>query len=140
MPNWCDNYLRVFGDKEEITRFREKAEAVVDGVETALSLNNLHPLPKELEGTESTEKNNWYDWQIQNWGTKWDVEAVLEEEGEDYLNYSFDSAWTPPIAWLKKVSADFPTLRFVLKYDEEGMGFFGRAIAQNGEVDDKWIE
>jgi hypothetical protein len=77
---------------------------------------------------------HWHDWCIAHWGTKWDVEATLDEIFPDYLEYRFDSAWSPPVEFLKKVAQDFPRLRFVLKYDEPGMGFMGMAIAENGEL------
>ena len=81
--------------------------------------------------------DNWYDWCMKNWGTKWDIEAVLEDEGEGQLVYSFDSAWSPPVAWLVKVAKDHPQLGFRLRYDEPAMGFTGMAIARGGKVNDQ---
>ncbi|MCA9938204.1 MAG: hypothetical protein KC418_06155 [Anaerolineales bacterium] len=61
------------------------------------------------------------------------------EETETVLKYEFASAWEPPVAWLEAVSSQFPTLRFVLSYEESGVGFTGVVEAQNGEVDDTRI-
>ena len=83
---------------------------------------------------------NWYDWRVANWGTKWDVNAKLRIDDETYLAYSFDSAWSPPIAWLEKVVKQFPKLHFKLKYEEEGIGFMGIAIGMNGEVVDRCLD
>ena len=152
MPNWCDNRLSVstwskVEDKDkaikQIEEFRDKARLIEeDGTEaSSLSMNNLYPMPKELEGTkEPSDEPNWYDWRVEHWGTKWDIDAYLEDYDTEYLQYSFQSAWSPPTAFLEKVSKDFPLLRFVLKYEEEGCGFLGRAIAKDGVLDDTCLE
>jgi len=104
-------------------------------------MNNLYPMPRELEGTKSpSDEPNWYDWRVEHWGTKWDVQGDLVYDDEEYLEYCFESAWSPPTPFLEKVSKDFPLLRFVLKYEEEGIGFIGRAIACNGVLDDACLE
>ena len=67
------------------------------------------------------------------------MEATLDMEDEDYLEYSFDSAWSPPIDWLRKVAGDYPKLSFKLRYIEEGIGFMGVATARDGKVVDNCI-
>jgi len=150
LPNWSENELIVDGGQTEIARFKELAKGKVTGIEpqeeTDLSLNSLYPMPKELEGTKAPPdqpkqslidkygSDNWYDWHVKNWGTKWDVEARLETDKRNRLRYFFDSAWSPPLNWLIKVSKDFPTLKFTIKYIEEGMGFKGTFTVKNGET------
>lgn len=147
MPNWCENTLNISGNEKDIKKFMEQAK----DEDTDLSLNKFVPMPEELESVVSPCKedpdrmakygyNDWYDWSIGEWGTKWDVEAELIYGDEGYLHYTFDSPWSPPIKWLKKVSAMYPDLNFSLKYDEPGMGFMGIAKARNGEVDDRCLE
>jgi hypothetical protein len=80
------------------------------------------------EGKEWFTSNNWYDWNIRNWGTKWDVanadedsypETELMIDEENRLQYSFNTAWAPPtkaIGWLSK---QYPSLKFNLDYEEE---------------------
>ena len=137
MPNWCENTLTVEGDPQIVRQFKERA----NGKGTALALDKVHPMPKALENTISPgDKPNWYDWCIENWGTKWEIEAELVGEGTGCLMYSFFSAWTPPVAWLKKVAKDYPELRFRLKYEERGVGFMGVAKAGKGKVEDAWID
>jgi hypothetical protein len=137
MPNWCENTLTVEGEPQILRLFKERAK----GKETALALAKLHPMPKELENTVSPGDNpNWYDWCVDNWGTKWDVEAKLIYEDEESLEYFFISAWSPPVAWLKKVARDYPKLRFRLKYEEQNIGFMGIAKAEKGKVKDTCID
>ncbi len=80
--------------------------------------------------------DNWYDWNVNNWGTKWDVDATLQNETENTLEYTFDTAWSPPVDWLRKVAKQFPKLTFTMNYKEEGMGFEGEAFGADGEVSD----
>ncbi len=52
------------------------------------------------------------------------------------LRYVFDTAWAPPIAWLRTASKKFPSLKFVLECTEEAGSFVGTATAINGKVDE----
>ena len=146
MPNWCSNNLvistntEVDRDKarEQLKEFRDKVKIVESEF-----MNNLYPMPKELENTKAgfgSDKPNWYDWRCEHWGTKWDINGYLEYEEEDMIEYSFDSAWSPPTGFIKKISKDFPLLRFRLKYEEEGNGFMGVAVSINGHLDDQCID
>lgn len=137
MPNWCDNILWVDGDPASIQCF--KASVRTSGHD--LGLGKLHPMPEALQNTISPgDEPNWYDWCVKNWGTKWDVEGKLTLENSEMLEFCFLSAWSPPIPWLRKVSKDYPKLRFRLRYIEEGVGFMGIAKVKNGKVDDKWLD
>ena len=127
MPNWCNNDLEVTGDEKEIARFKYDAGNYTE--KEVLSLQSLVPMPKEKE-------KDWYNWHVENWGTKWDVDATLYKDNTKELLYSFDSAWSPPIEAFVKASKNYPTLKFVLEYDELGMCFMGTATIENGILDD----
>jgi len=135
MPNWCQNKLMVRAEGKDgelqIKAFKELADDSNGDLKTALSLYKLYPYPDK--------KWDW-NWCVDNWGTKWDVQAKLVCDDVSYLSYEFDSAWSPPIEWLKYVSKEFPDLHFTLKYDEEGMGFMGVAQGQGGEISDNCME
>lgn len=76
---------------------------------------------------------DWYDWCIANWGTKWgDCDTFITYMGDDELSIQFESAWSPPVMGLVKVSEQFPTLKFVLSFSESGMGFVGAASMSAG--------
>lgn len=70
---------------------------------------------------------DWYDWCNANWGSKWgDCDTdLVSEEGNDQIEFSFSSAWSPPIEGIAHISTMFPTLTFHLSYQEEGMDFYG---------------
>lgn len=125
MPNWCENHFAVEGPREEMDRFVLALQTNPLQVEfpPKLTFNQLHPLPEE-------EKDNWYDWHVENWGTKWDIDNTEPYDynfDEDAANlfYDFDTAWGPPIEFVQKISQDFPKLLFTLKYHEPGMAFAG---------------
>ena len=77
---------------------------------------------------EMANGNNWYDWNVRNWGTKWDVavtdddkypETELTEEDENSLSYRFNTAWSPPVEAITKLSEQYPSLDIELQYEEE---------------------
>jgi len=87
------------------------------------------------------EGNHWYDWNVRNWGTKWDVavhndkeysDTELMEETENSLAYRFNTAWSPPNSAIAKLSEQYPTLKFTLSYEEE-TGWGGEIVFEDGE-------
>ena len=135
MANYCENYLVVEGSKEALKEWKD-ALVNSDVDEAVLSFNKLIPLPEE-------EKDNWYEWRIQNWGTRSDITGmddagVFPEEYSDEYKYvyEFHTAWSPPTEWLKAVGIMFPDLSFRMEYSEPGACFAGIITVQGDEVDD----
>ena len=149
MPNWCLNNLSVTGSKAGITLFRKWLG------EDGFTLQKIKPMPAELEKTtapnphpgskeskalvEKYGSDNWYDWNVKNWGTKWDVEAEINDD-DGLCMISFDSAWSPPIDAIAELSKQFPKLHFSLKYFEPGCVFAGEANCKAGKVNDNFYE
>jgi len=89
--------------------------------------------------------NDWYSFNVREWGSKWDV-AVSDdnkyptinmeeaENGENYVvHYNFETAWSRPVPAIQKLSAQYPTLLFTLSYEEE-TGWGGECEILRGEV------
>lgn len=89
--------------------------------------------------------NSWYNWNMRNWGVKWDV-ALSEDTWKDtYMEgptpngenlvvyYNFDTAWGAPFAAIEKLSEQYPALLFTLSYEEE-QGWGGEAEFLRGTV------
>lgn len=138
MPNWCANNLYVSGD---FTRFNEWMGDV-------FSFNKILPMPEELKDSEPfndkhAKRNefkekygayDWYDWRVQNWGTKWDIyEVDIQHYDPTLITLCFQTAWSPPQMVIGSLAAKFPELKFKLAYLEEGCGFVGYSIWENGE-------
>ena len=89
-----------------------------------------------LENIKKYGCKDWYEWDINNWGTKWNFcDATVTEFFEDgELVYHFETAWSPPIPVIIKMGEMFPQLRFELDYIEEGMAFKGTLIIDKGKI------
>jgi hypothetical protein len=84
----------------------------------------------------------WYQFNNREWGTKWDCTATLNEQvaGNDVtLIYSFDTAWSPPVPALRKLSEQYPNIDIELWWCEE-QGFGAEHNFDNGhdEVVREW--
>ena len=115
MPNWCGNTLTITHE-DPVMIVRAKA-AFAEGN----FLNEFIPVPEDLQITagklgdpeaqaelERKEQANlvahgyktWYDFCVNEWGTKWDVgdgNGIQTWDDHELIVY-FDSAWSPPIA------------------------------------------
>jgi len=148
MPNWCNNSVEIYHeDPAMIERVRK---AFNDG----RLLDEFIPVPKDLHIVagcvgdpdeqkkleEDTERNrqvhgygNWYDFCVNEWGTKWDIGAD-GNPAQDFpggLTLGFESAWSPPVAAYEKLTEQGFRIRAM--YFEPGMAFAG--VWDNG-VDD----
>lgn len=48
---------------------------------------------------------SWYDWSIEEWGTKWDIgEDQCCIITDNVIVFQFDTAWTPPIGILEAIT------------------------------------
>ena len=133
MPNWCNNTITISGPKHKITKLYTEAKA-----ENGL-LQVMYPMPKELEDTTSPAPkegepqplvdgyDNWYDWRVNNWATKWDVDVENLELSEDGTNISgwFDSAWSPPTGAYEQFLNKNEDCSIKALYYEGGMDFGG---------------
>ena len=149
MPNWCNNYLEL--EHEDPAMIERARNAFNEGkllAEFCPVPESLHIVAgmvgdpdeqKKLE--EDTARNiathgygNWYDYCVNEWGTKWDVGGdggvATMDEGTNHIEMNFDSAWAPPIAAMEK----FQDLGFKVKlvYWESGMCFAG-IFDENGD-------
>jgi hypothetical protein len=78
-----------------------------------------------------------YDWCIEHWGTKWGLYGVFLEDGspdDEFLEYTFQSAWAPPLPVIEAMSKGFPSLTFALEYFECGAGFMGSVLYVDGQL------
>jgi hypothetical protein len=126
MPNWCTNVVEVSGGSErEMDALYELLK------DTDKPFSTIFPQPK-LEGDE-----DWYDWNIANWGTKWEAEDFRISRG-DGLYMTFSTAWSPSLELTKRMSELFPTLSIRHFYEEPGMAFEGVANFESGTMEDNF--
>jgi len=166
MPNWCFNTLTIDatteGGKVLAEAFRPKYKHEDSDDLYARPFQDLMPCPDELHITAGylgdTEKEkelqalydankakhgyaHWYDWQIANWGTKWDarVEEYDDSNADIEVYVYFDTAWNAPDEFFKFFADKYPDARFENEYNEEGMQFEGRVGQSDlGFFDESW--
>ena len=146
MPNWCDNFVSITGPNSVIDKIEKivKEEDSKNGL-----LNFMHPRPSELDNTtapapkETKEDklksirlidkygfDNWYDWSVDNWGTKWElcefygVDRKELNDDESTIQFSFQSAWSPPIGAYQEFIDKHP-VTMTASYYEPGCDFMG---------------
>jgi len=88
----------------------------------------------------------WYDWAIENWGTKWGAYDVcvpeikpLSKAGCIRASIRFDSAWGPPEPVIRRMIEMFPKCRVTLRYWEGGAGFQGKISGYKGKVTEEYL-
>jgi len=137
MPNWCNNSVVL---KHNDPAMIERARKAFNGEGL---LQEFIPVPQELidtvsgcvpeqEALEAKQAANvekygystWYNFCVNEWGTKWDVGG--DNPAQDIpggLMLGFDSAWAPPCAAYEKLTEQGFRIRAM--YYEPGMAFAG---------------
>lgn len=152
MPNWCFNNVTI----------RHSDPAMLDRMAKAQGLlQEFIPCPAELHEHSAPEQDavraayfqamygatDWYDWQVSNWGTKWDVDfEMMERTDPNTIQGSFDSAWSPPLSAYERLCE--LGFEITAHYYEPGMNYCGtwtghyEGDAETGEVftDDNYFE
>ena len=142
MPNWCFNRLTISGNADVNIFYNENKSSTFEDGETLvreLDFNNSVPAPDNIyQGPLGVaERNlhgplNWYSWNCDNWGTKWNACNVYKDLYPDTIIYTFETAWSPPINWLKTTAIKYPDYEFKLEFNEEAEMFEGVYIYENG--------
>ena len=145
MPNWCSNEVQIDGTKEDIAKFKEECFTDHKG-ESVLDFSKILPEPDydkpKKDGTHNngvqTELHSvmpdWWTWRNDNWGTKWnlvpthdgDLTAYLTvEDGEDFIQLEFDTAWSPPNGIYEAITEKYQDLSINWFYREDGVQMAG---------------
>lgn len=149
MPNWCFNNLVVSGPAKAVLEFKKQArlQNATKDEASDFSFEQLIPTPSQLmkqqpgsglanlqQAPANPADDDWYGWRVRNWGTKWDPQFELVKETKGQLVFHGESAWSPPLPGLLKVSEQFPALTFSCSYEEPGMCFRGEYECKAGQV------
>ena len=144
MPNHCFNKISIsVGDADG-----QSLQVLVESLkseenQTDFDFNAILPMPPELENVgwgEAEEMNDiekakykkefgstsWYDWRVDKWGTKWNsYNCEIVEHEDDYVVYTFDTAWGPPTGVIEALREQCPDFSISAFYDEPGMEMAG---------------
>jgi hypothetical protein len=77
---------------------------------------------------------DWYDWSVNNWGTKWNAYSYNSYyEGGDTI--IFQTAWSAPEPIIELLSQKYPDVEFSHSWADENIGYnVGKSVYKNGEV------
>jgi hypothetical protein len=170
MPNWVYNSLDVAGSEQDIANLKKQLNQPFSITHDSYNIetgeyekkptsysnpvfgfwNVIRPTDLEAYFGEqpkhdpdkpvSFDSNHWYDWNVRNWGTKWEVgvhdddrypDTEIMDEGKDFISYRFNTAWSPPLPIVGELSVQYPNLTFTLSYEEE-TGWGGEVVFVNG--------
>jgi hypothetical protein len=158
MPNWCDNTLELTHENPEMM------DKAIQGWKDNKFFATLCPEPdyskikvkptfdmSHISGKPQPEfvdaDQAWYDWRLQNWGTKWEIttdESYIDIQDNEHgksIRASFSTAWSPPTALYDKLVQDGYQVKAF--YYEGGCAFCGIYEDGNDEtygIDGKWHE
>ena len=85
--------------------------------------------------------DNWYDWAIANWGSKWGVYDetewnITEEDDISSAGIFYQTAWSPVTNAWEAISKNYPSLEFFHEFADEGGAFVGNQLIQDGNIID----
>ena len=160
MPNWCANELYIASkNKHTLDAFTKKVGLKDDKPDFDFGkilpepdyekVEVLPPFPDIVGDKKPVDSEQaWWDWRVQNWGTKWDLDGLdippsfgkWKQFGDDnkdihFVHFEFMSAWSPPEAVIIAAGNQNPSLMFALQYYEPGCDFEGELIMLNGEIE-----
>lgn len=170
MPNWVYNSVSISGTKEQVEAFYDKASAVhpetfdeatgkvVYTENPEFSFWNFIAPPKEAVdsgeyfGTHGWSEgkalgdtpNNWYNFQCDKWGTKWDAcdvyaETTYLKDGTAEISLSYNTAWSIPEPVMRAMVEQHPELTFSFSCEEE-QGWGAEYSGEDGvlTLTDEW--
>jgi hypothetical protein len=149
MPNWCDNYIIIYGEKENMTpiyKYFTESERVIQevnqvrrdiltsGTSTLDDVLRDYPYPDNLVMNSLCPCDEQTDY-ISFYGTKWDfgfwevnVHSITDEE----IIIAPNTAWGPPLGFCQKLSEKYG-VGVSINYDEPGNAIVGNYEYDNGE-------
>lgn len=160
MPNWCTNTLNINNlTSEQVKRLVAAAEGErllaeilpepnyeeTPVAKTFPSIGAQFAKTEEeravaLANEPTISSNNWYDWRLQNWGTKWEASEIIINEEANSVSISFMSAWSPPNqVWIQALINEMPNAEVVLTYKETAMDFAGVTRADRERFSDETL-
>lgn len=140
MPNWCYNSIELLSTTKELNdKLLEHSElSDKPGLFQHLVVTDREkyysdkPIPHLQDRQENGKYFDWYNHNIHEYGTKWDVHEYYYND--DIL--SFDTAWGPCVQFVQKLSEQYG-IEVRIEFSEVGWDFAGYVVYNNGELVDE---
>ena len=117
MADLVDNWIKM--NKANKKRFRElygvadesaefSFEMVIPSPKTEAECPSRYKQPSHCVEQPACPWFNWYDWNVDHWGVKWDAGEDVGAVGDltSTKGLRFDTVWGPPIPVYKKMAQD----------------------------------
>ena len=156
MPNWCYNNLTITHDDPKMIKKLVKAWNAEKFFRTIYPEPDYKSTPiadafphinaqfakteeekaKALANEPTIREDSWWDWRVQNWGVKWDIDTKeveapqITDEGKSLFCY-FNTAWAPAIGIYDKLTEQ--GYQVEAYYFESGMAFCGKYTSKDGD-------
>ena len=141
MPNHCHNRVTFYSaNTEDVAKLKKIFEdentftQIIPEPDWPNTPNKDGELPVKHEDpwqvyrfSDDKVDDRWYNWRVQNWGTKWDAYS-LEIDDCDMphgFEVNFETAWSPPEEIHSAISEQFDDLSMSWFYDEPGCEIAG---------------
>lgn len=106
-----------------------------------LDFEKVIPLPDPLPADWHNDRYGtgaWYNWQIENWGTKWNSYGWKERSGaaivgDGFATYQFQTAWSPPTNVFEKLFEMGFDLYVSLTEEDMNRGRFALVMGDDGK-------
>jgi hypothetical protein len=69
-------------------------------------------IAKNIKAFEETGYHDWYSWNLNNWGVKWDAVRPTAKYDLLTITFSFDSPWGCPEQFVRELSKLYPNATF----------------------------
>lgn len=119
-----DGITLINGTEEEkerivskMKRWANENKTLDDFIEEAKKLGHI-----ALENKRKYGFTDWYGWDIENWGTKWDAYNVSFEVSEKRISLCFQTAWATPYPIFEALTKMFPNLSIYVDFADEDLG------------------
>lgn len=130
MPNHVTN--RITGPTTILDRLTRPAtgdDAPAHNITTdgrVIDFNLLIPEPEN--------NDDWYDWRVNHWGTKWNAYTpTITTHNDGTVTIGFQTAWSAPTAILTELSLRLPGEELHVQWADEDFGYnIGDVIMRNG--------
>ncbi|WP_312281125.1 hypothetical protein [Oscillibacter sp.] len=143
MPNHVTNIVRVSGDPEKVKAMFEDIKDDRIGL-GSIDFNKVIPMPEHIfrgnlgmAEREKYGKDNWYDWSISNWGTKWNsygYDGAYTLQDFDGEHIEFQTAWSCADPVIRTLAEQYLDLSFEYLWADEDFGHnTGKKEYENGE-------
>jgi hypothetical protein len=153
MPNWAQNSLVITGP----TSLIDAVECAISSERSPVDFETIAPMPVNVDEIVARSRENsqspegfeflrdvpaWYEWSVDNWGTKWNARADTcddpqrrdNADGSTTWSVTFDTAWSPPVPWVQKIAERFPQFSISLGTFDEQDNYASHSDWRGGEL------